>query len=193
MSEQEFEDYKSKYLDLYDQMKGQGMGKVGEKVSILNDVDFELELIHKDEINVAYILKLLAKYAEATPEDKPKQRESIVNIINSNPQLRSKKELIEKFIDTTLEGISADDVENAYDAFVESEREKAFDELAEKENLHKEELRNVIDTYIYDGRKPLDDDIAKTLQVKPKLLERNKILPRLLDKIIGFVETFYER
>lgn len=193
MSEQEFEDYKSKYLDLYDQMKDQGMGKVGEKVSILNDVDFELELIHKDEINVAYILKLLAKYAEATPEDKPKQRESIVNIINSNPQLRSKKELIEKFIDTTLEGISADDVENAYDTFVESEREKAFDELAEKENLHKEELRNVIDTYIYDGRKPLDDDIAKTLQVKPKLLERNKILPRLLDKIIGFVETFYER
>ena len=104
-----------------------------------------------------------------------------------------RKELIEKFIDTTLEGISADDVENAYDTFVESEREKAFDELAEKENLHKEELRNVIDTYIYDGRKPLDDDIAKTLQVKPKLLERNKILPRLLDKIIGFVETFYER
>src|SRR5690606_11559484 len=56
MSEQDFEDYKSKYLDIYDSSKKPGK----EKVSILNDVDFELELIHRDEINVSYILKLLA-------------------------------------------------------------------------------------------------------------------------------------
>ena len=56
MDEQQFEDFKSKYLDIYDKYKhGTGI----EKVSILDDVDFELELIHRDEINVAYILNLL--------------------------------------------------------------------------------------------------------------------------------------
>lgn len=193
ISEQEFEDYKSKYLDLYDKMKGQGVGE-SEKVSILEDVDFELELIHKDEINVAYILKLLAKYTETdTPEEKRKQRENITNILNSNPQLRSKRELIEQFIDTALEGISSSDIEEEYDKFVEVEKEKALSQLVDKEKLHRVELIEVIDNYLYDGRKPLTDDIAKTLQVKPKLLERKKVIPRILDEIVGFVEKFYDR
>ena len=58
MQEQQFEDYKSKYLDLYDKVKSDHQK---EKVSILEDVDFELELIHRDEINVSYILQLLIK------------------------------------------------------------------------------------------------------------------------------------
>ena len=58
MTEQSFEDYKSKYLDLYEKVKS---AHQKEKTSILEDVDFELALIHRDEVNVAYILKLLAK------------------------------------------------------------------------------------------------------------------------------------
>ena len=59
MSAQEFENYKSKYLDLYDKVR---TATPREKVSILDDVDFEVELIHRDEINVRYILTLLANY-----------------------------------------------------------------------------------------------------------------------------------
>jgi len=193
LTEQEFEDYKSKYLDLHDELKGKGEGVQGEKVSILHDVDFELELIHKDEINVAYILKLLTKYAKAKEEDKPKERESIVNIINTNPQLRSKKELIENFIDTMLEHIDIDNIEEEYDKYLEIEKEKAIVELCTQEKLNAQHVREVIETYLYDGRKPLGDDIAKTLQTKPKLLERKKVIPRVLNKIIGFVEKFYDR
>ena len=69
MSEQMFEDYKSKYLDMYEKIKNERT-QGSEKVSILEDVDFELELIHKDEINVAYILKLLAKYKDSTEDEK---------------------------------------------------------------------------------------------------------------------------
>ncbi len=58
MDEQSFEDYKSKYLDLYDKVK---LNQSTDKVSILQDVDFELEMIYRNEINVAYILNLLAK------------------------------------------------------------------------------------------------------------------------------------
>ena len=84
--EQEFEDYKSKYLDIHDTIKGEGK----EKVSILEDVDFELELIHKDEINVTYILKLLAQLKDSSEQEQQTQRQNIVNIINGNAQLRSK-------------------------------------------------------------------------------------------------------
>jgi len=53
---------KSKYLDLYDKTR---TAEAREKVSILDDIDFELELIHRDEINVVYILKLLGRLKDS--------------------------------------------------------------------------------------------------------------------------------
>ena len=53
-------------------------------------------------------------------------------------------------------------------------------------------MRKVVDTYIYEQRVPLKDDVAKTLNFQPKLLERRKIVPRVLDKIVKFVDKFYD-
>jgi type I restriction enzyme R subunit len=190
MPEQEFEDYKSKYLDIHDSI-GKSEGK--EKVSILEDVDFELELIHKDEINVSYILKLLAKLQAAEGQEKAKQRQTIINIINGNAQLRSKRELIEKFIDSTLASIEdTDAVDDAFESFWEGEKVSAFERLCDEENLIPEQTQQVIETYLYEQRTPLKDAIASTLKVKPKLLERKTIVPKVLDKIMGFVERFYD-
>ncbi len=193
MSEQQFEDYKSKYLDMYEEIKGgQGKGE-GEKVSILDDVDFELELIHKDEINVAYILQLLGRYKDADEKDKEAHKNNIMGIINGQAHLRSKKELIEKFINENMLHISdSDDIENEFEKFWEDEKEMAYDKLCSEENLDCEKVKQVIDTYVYEERKPLKDDVAKTLKVKPKLLERKKIVPRVLEKIVKFVDTFYD-
>jgi type I restriction enzyme R subunit len=191
MTEQQFEDYKSKYLDLYEEIKSK-KGE-GEKVSILEDVDFELELIHKDEINVSYILRLLALYKDATETEKKKHKDNITNVINSNPQLRSKRELIEKFIDDNLMKIEdSDAIEDEFEKFWDVEKEKAFDVLCEEEKLDCHKIKQVVDTYIYEERLPLKDDIAKTLLTKPKLLERKKIVPRVLDKVVQFVEKFYD-
>ncbi|MGP2657050.1 type I restriction endonuclease subunit R [Malaciobacter sp. WC5094] len=193
MSEQMFEDYKSKYLDLYDKIKANKTGQGSEKVSILDDVDFELELIHKDEINVAYILKLLAKYANSTAEQKEKQRTNIINIINSNPKLRSKKELIEKFIDTTLDSINIEEIEEEFDNFMEEEKTKVFEVMVKEENLHKEAFKSVVDTYIYDGKKPEPDVVINTLVEKPKALGRKKAITNIIDKVTSFVGMFYDR
>ena len=70
--------------------------------------------------------------------------------------------------------------------------QEAIIKLCDEEKLHKNILIGIIDTYLYDGRKPLNDDIFKTLQIKPKLLERKKVIPRVLDKIVNFVEKFYD-
>lgn len=82
-------------------------------------------------------------------------------------------------------------VDDEFVKFWDEEKIKAFDTLCEEENLNKEEVKRVVDTYLYDERPPLSDDIANTLNVKPKLLERKKVVPRVLEKIIGFVDRFY--
>jgi len=192
MSEQQFEDYKSKYLDLYEKIKNE-KGEGSKKVSILDDVDFELELIHKDEINVAYILQLLARYKDADEKDKEAYKNNIMSIVSGQTHLRSKKELIEKFINENMLHISeSDDIENEFEKFWEKEKESAYDKLCMEENLDCEKVKQVVDTYVYEERKPLKDDVAKTLKVKPKLLERKKIVPRVLEKIVKFVDTFYD-
>ncbi len=192
ITEQNYEDYKSKYLDIYDSVRQQ---HEREKVSILEDVDFELELIHKDEINVAYILKLLASLfdtaEDADDEEKATQKSNIINIINGQAQLRSKKELVEKFIDENLMKIgNSENISTEFEKFWDKEKSKAFDSLCADENLHHDEVQKVVETYLYDQRKPLASDIAKTLQVKPKLLERKKIIPRVLEKLLEFIDRF---
>jgi type I restriction enzyme R subunit len=163
-----------------------------EKVSILEDVDFELELIVTDEINVAYILKLLGKYKNATQEEQQKQKEALIKTLSGTVQLRSKRELIEKFINEHLMQLDdTDAIESAFETFWDAEKLKAFDALCEEENLNTDTLKKVIETYIYDERIPLKKDVAETLRIKPKLLEREGILTRVLDKIVLFVEKFY--
>lgn len=193
MSEQMFEDYKSKYLDLYEKIKNE-KNEGAEKVSILEDVDFELELIHKDEINVSYILQLLARLQDTDDEElKQKQKDNISNILNNNPSLRSKRELIEKFINENLLQIkNSEDIEEEFEKFWDEEKEKAYKNLCHSENLDCIEVKKVVDKYIYEQRIPLKDDVAKTLKVKPKLLERKRIVPIILDKIVEFVDKFYE-
>jgi type I restriction enzyme R subunit len=190
MGEQEFEDYKSKYLDIYESIKST---TEREKVSILEDVDFELELIHKDEINVNYILMLLGKLKDAKEEDKEAQREHIDNIIKGDASLRSKRELIEKFINENLMQIEESEmVMEEFEKFWEVERAKGFAVLCAEENLKEDEVERVIGNYMYDERQPLKEDIAKTLNVKPKLLERRKVIPRVTSKILGYVEKFMD-
>lgn len=189
MEEQAFEDYKSKYLDLYDKVKSITQK---EKDSILNDVDFELELIQRDEINVAYILRLLTNLKAAKPADQARQRVEIQKILASEVQLRSKRELIEKFILENLPHVaSADAVPQSFEEFIAVEKQKALDELCREEQLSPQGLEKVISDYLFTERVPLNDEIVNILEVKPKLLQRKTIVERVKEKILDFVEKFF--
>jgi type I restriction enzyme R subunit len=188
MSEQSFEDYKSKYLDLYDKTKTHN---AKEKVSILNDIDFELELIHRDEINVAYILRLLANLKNATPEEHEKQRKAIVEIIAGDTNLRSKKELIEKFIQENLPFIEdSEDIPDEFLVFWDKEKQQAFEQLGKDENLDIVKLERVIGDYIFTEKIPLRDDVVDMINEKPALKERRSTAERITNKILSFIETF---
>lgn len=189
MAEQLFEDYKSKYLDLYDKVKSNHQK---EKVSILEDVDFELELIHRDEINVNYIIQLLIKLKASVQKDVTKTEKEIFNLLNSDAQLRSKRELIEKFIQENLPVLEdTDDIPEAFDTFWNKEQQKAFRELVKEENLSAERTEKIIEDYLFAEREPLRDEVLELIEGdKPTVLERKKVGDRILSKILGFVETF---
>jgi len=189
MAEQLFEDYKSKYLDLYDKVKSNHQK---EKVSILEDVDFELELIHRDEINVNYIIQLLIKLKASVQKDVTKTEKEIFNLLNSDAQLRSKRELIEKFIQENLPVLEdTDDIPEAFDKFWNEEQQKAFNQLVKDENLSADKTEKIIEDYLFAEREPLRDEVLELIEGnKPTVLERKKVGDRILSKILDFVDTF---
>jgi type I restriction enzyme, R subunit len=189
MTEQQFENYKSKYIDLHDKVKSTTEEK--QKESILDEIDFELELIHRDEINVAYILQLLGRLKKMKKVEQERQKKAIVDLMSSELQLRSKKELIEKFINKNLPEITDPlDIQENFETFWKVERNKAFEELCNEEKIVPIKLENLIGNYLFTERKPLRDDIIETLEMKPKILERQNIIQRVSQKIYDFMETF---
>ncbi|CAK3316370.1 MULTISPECIES: type I restriction endonuclease subunit R [Vibrio] len=189
MSEQEFQDFTSKYADLNRQLRE---NSTKEKVSILDDVDFELELMHRDEVNVGYILHLLRElHEEESTDEKERKRQVIANLIASDPTLLSKKALIEKFMNDHLDGIPAHaDVEEEFEFFWEKEKREALESMATEENLDTDKLEILVNRYELSEEMPLRDDFAGTLQTKPTILQRKKIVGRLTEKFKGFVDTF---
>lgn len=196
MTEQQFEDYKSKYLDLYD--KARSEKEAEEKASIIEEVDFELELIQRDEINVSYILALLAKLKVAEQSDDENEQKSaasrkqvILDLLGSEVQLRSKRELIEKFISDYLPGIkSAGEVEAGFETFWNEEREKSLIELCEQEGLKRADVEQMIAAYHFTHREPLREKVVAALEVKPKILERKTIIERVTRKLMDLIGTF---
>ena len=189
MDEQLFEDFKSKYLDLYDKVKSNHQK---EKVSILEDVDFELELIHRDEINVAYIIQLLIKLKSQTQKDTTKAEKEIFNLLSTEATLRSKRELIEKFILENLPVISdPDNITPAFEQFWNEEQQKEFSKIISEENLSAEKTEKLIEDYLFAEREPLRDEVLELIEgEKPSLLQRKKLGDRILKRIVDFVETF---
>ena len=189
MNEQLFEDFKSKYLDLYDKVKNDHQK---EKVSILEDVDFELELIHRDEINVAYIIQLLVKLKTKTKGNSAQTEKEIFNLLSTEVDLRSKRELIEKFIQENLPTITdTDEISNEFEKFWSVEQQNAFNKLVKEENLSTEKTEKIIEHYLFSEREPLRDEVLELIEGdKPTLLERKKLGDRILKKIVGFVDTF---
>jgi len=189
IDEQPFEDYKSKYLDLHDKVKNNHQK---EKVSILEDVDFELELIHKDEINVAYIIQLLIKLKSKVQKDTTQTEKEIFNLLNTDAQLRSKRELIEKFIQENLPQLeNTDDINEEFEKFWSKEQVLSFEKLIREENLSAERTEILIEDYLFGEREPMRDEVLALIEGEPPtLLERKKIGDRILSKLMAFVETF---
>lgn len=184
LEEQEFNNYKSKYLDLSDRGKK-------EKTSILNEVDFELELIHRDDITVTYILGLLAKLKATTPEEKERRQKEILDLVAGDAKLRSKRELIARFIEENLPLLEDTSVEEGYTAFMIEEQQKAFNQFVADEKLNADKLQKLTEDYLFTQRIPTKQEVVEVLENQPSILQRAKVGDTILNKFLTFIDTFF--
>lgn len=190
IDEQEYDEYKAKYLDLYDKVKQNAQKN---KTSILDDIDFELELIHRDDINVAYILKLLAKLKGAKTTEAKAQKKAIIDLLGGDVMLRSKRELIEKFIEENLPKIDdVDKIEDEFEQYWQEQKVLALGKICEEENLDKLQFKALIEAYIYSGQEPIKEDVFKCLDNRPSVLQAREIGERIIEKMKEFVSVFVE-
>ena len=143
ISERDMQDYQSIYIDIYQTIRP----PAGEKENINDDIEFEIELIKQVEVNIDYILMLVAKYHESNCKDKEILAD-ISKAVSASIQLRSKKDLIDGFIAS----VNADtNVDDDWKTFVNEQREKDISTLITEERLKDEEARKFIDNAFRDG------------------------------------------
>lgn len=209
MSEQEFLDFQSKYLDITvgvinppsDNTSQVAEGEIpyGNDQE-LEDIDFCLELLHSDVINVAYILALIADLNpdEADYQDK---RKNIIDTMIRDAELRGKSKLIDDFIrenvDDDTDGFKqakADgtiDLESRLNDYIALSRSNAIHDLATGEGIGEESLVKFVDEYNYLHReKP--EIIQQAIKSKKglKLLERTRLQHRILDRLREIINTY---
>lgn len=189
IDEQEYNNYKGKYLDLYQKVKQENEK---HKTSILDDIDFELELIHRDRINVAYILKLLTQLKLVKPTSAASdKRKAIIDLLGGDITLRSKRELIQKFIDENMPHIKdGDSIEDEFEKFWQDQKVLALAKLCDEEHLDRLQFKALIDAYVYSGREPIKDEVFQCLDNRPSILQARAIGDRIITKMKEFVEVF---
>ena len=189
LSPVDFQDYTGTYHDVYDEIKP----KPGSKDSIMDDVVFEMELVKQVEVNIDYILMLVAKYHDGNCEDK----EILVAIdkaIKSSLQLRSKRELIENFIATVN---TSTDVNADWQRFVKEQRETDIQTLIAEERLKPEETRRFVENAFRDGvLKTTGTDVDRLMPPVSRFGgggsgSRDKKKQTVIEKLKGFFEKYF--
>lgn len=185
LSERDFQDYTGMYVDLYQKYKQKDDG---EKESIKDDIVFEMELVKQVEVNIDYILMLVAKYHQSNCEDK-EILGTIDKAIKSSLALRSKKELIDGFISK----INADtNVMDDWGKFVKEQKEIDLKKIINDENLNEEETRKFLDNAFRDGQvKTNGTDIEKILPPMRRFGGSNRAEKK--ENIIIKVKKFFEK
>ena len=181
----DFQDYTGIYNDLYDKYRRDPKG-----VNIADDIVFEMELVKQIEVNIDYILMLVAKYHQSNCKDK----EILIAIdraIKSSFELRSKKELIENFINT----INANSVvERDWRKFVLEQEEKDLQDLIDQEKLKPEETRKFVANSFRDGAiKTTGTDIDKILPPVSRFGGGGRAQKKqtVIDKLKSFFEKYF--
>lgn len=187
LSERDFQDYQSMYLDLYQSFT---KGKDADKENINDDIIFEIELIKQIEVNIDYILMLVAKYHESNCTDKSILA-AIDKAVSSSMELRSKKELIEGFISRINTSTQVDD---DWRKFVLEQKETDLSALIEAERLKPEETRRFVDNAFRDGAmKTTGTDIDKILPPVSRFGSgggRAAMKQGVTDKLLSFFEKY---
>lgn len=180
----DLQNYTSIYLDIREEFKPDK-----NKESILDDVVFEMELVKQLEVNIDYILMLVAKYHESNCTDK-EIIGAIDKAIQSSLELRSKKELIDAFI-ARLNTVT--DVQQDWKKFVYEQKDKDMEEIIKNQNLKPKETRRFINNSFRDGvLKTTGTDLDKILP-PVSMFSKNNNRSAIKEKVIAILQKFFEK
>ena len=189
LSKRDVQDYHSMYINLYNEFRGKNRG---DSENVNDDIIFEMELIKQVEINIDYILALIKKYHDGHLQDK----EIVISInkaIDSSVELRNKKELIERFIDSLTPSSNVDD---DWHSFVDAKKIEELDRIIDEENLDKNEAYKFVNNAFRDGYIPTTGtSLAKVLPPVSRFTptgERTKKRNIVLEKLKTFFNKFWD-
>lgn len=186
--ERDLQDYLGRYQDLRDEWKRKR--EQGEISDIADDIVFEVELIKQVEINIDYILMLVKKYHDTHCEDK-EMLITIKKAIDASPELRSKKQLIEAFLNGVDE---VDDVMNEWHDYVVEMREHDLVIIIEEERLKDDETRKFLENAFREGEvKTVGTDIDKIMPPVSRFAGGNRANKKktVIDRLKAYFEKFY--
>ena len=186
LSEQEYEDYKSKYFLIYQKHKNDI-----DKVSVLDDVDFCIELIESDHINVAYIMNLIRSIDLEDANKRQKDIDNIRRLIerSSNSELYKKVDLLQAFLDLLEQGLVKNSIDEAYEDFEAKERQKDIDVFLSENDIDREVLTRHIAEYEFS--EIIDEGEIRDSITKPMgLLKKKSLVKRIVEFIKKFVEKY---
>lgn len=186
MGDQEYQDYKSKYLMLYHKTQTEK-----EVVSVLNDVDFCIELMESNRINVAYIMNLIRNIHFDDPKQKSYDIKQIEDELDraDNPLLLRKVELLRSFLDKVVKGLSnGDEIDAAYNDFENAEKNKEIQEFAKKEDVDAQILTDVISEFEFSG-------VINTGGIRDRIKTPMPLLKKraLVSRIVSFIKNLAEK
>ncbi|MEI6753856.1 MAG: type I restriction endonuclease subunit R [Paludibacter sp.] len=189
LNARDVQDYHSMYINLYNDFRGKDKG---DSENVNDDIVFEMELIKQVEINIDYILQLIRKYHDGHLKDKEIVI-SIAKAIDSSVELRNKKDLIEKFIDSLTPDTNVDD---DWHTFVDAKKLEELDSIITEENLDKDETYKFINNAFRDGFvQSTGTSIAKVLPPVSRFSptgDRTKKRDTVLEKLSAFFSKFWD-
>ncbi|MEI2664060.1 type I restriction endonuclease subunit R [Rossellomorea sp. LJF3] len=186
ISQQSYEDFKSKYFKVYEDFKRNEV----PKESILHDIDFELELMHTDKINVSYILNLIATLNTENNKERDKEIRFIKQELDhaSDPKLRLKIELIKGFLDKVAPTLtSSDSVMDAYNRYEEAMSEQELESFAKEVDIEDSVLREQVSTYEYSNL--IEKNVIMD-SLPGSFLKKNKAIKAITSFIHDFSEKY---
>lgn len=192
ITQDEFESYKSKYIDMYDTLVVNGGDGRGPKTSVIDEVDFEIELLAKDSINVNYILSLI-KNLDNKDVSFVKDVEYILKTVDSIPNLKNKRELLEKFIEENRNIFSMDfkgDIEDRLVKFMRKKRNEAIEEMVAEEELIYGKVNEIVEKCEFTEKKPDFNEIKESFSGKVSVLKLNKKIQSIQERIEKILDRF---
>ena len=192
ITQDEFESYKSKYIDMYDTLVINGGDGRGPKTSVIDEVDFEIELLAKDSINVNYILSLI-KNLDNKDVSFVKDVEYILKTVDSIPNLKNKRELLEKFIEENRNIFSVDfkgDIEDRLVKFMKKKRNEAIEEMVAEEELIYGKVNEIVEKCEFTEKKPDFNEIKESFSGKVSVLKLNKKIQSIQERIEKILDRF---